>query len=969
MLTTPEYHTMYIKKRSEYHTMLKLTDPLYNDKLKRDVDNVKFDVMSAEEIKEMSVCEVNSSKLSGDNSVYDPAMGVMANGEECVTCGCNMENCPGHFGYIKLSSWLVHPLFYKHVLKYLKIICFHCHRLTFDKDFIYMEDMKCKVDDSNTMLDVMVSYSSKDIICCHCTKTQPQFIFHKCESNIYMFYRDKDNKVRIRPKEIHNIFRDVRESDIELMELPTHCSPEKLILRNLPVLPPCSRPFIVSDGKTCDDDMTYKYIEIVKINNKLQKEKSENKINNLVTSLEFHIKTMFDNSSGKSRQTNGREMKCLKKRICGKPGQIRKHLIGKRCDYTARTVITGDPTLSLEQMGMPRKIAENLTIPEITTKWNKKHLQELIYKNKVTQVLRNGQSINMKFATKTRLMYQDPVDDKWCMFNIIENDKIKRGDKIRDPNTYKMCKDRDFELEAGDILIRNRKKYNIRLSRKREFILQEGDIVDRHLKDGDYVLMNRQPSLHKGSMMAFKIKIHDDKTFKMPLEVTTSFNADFDGDEMNCHPPRSYKAHMELKEICSVRANMTSNQANNPNIMIIQDSLLGSYLLSDPNRVVGRDIFFQCLMTINIDFDELERLETIRRIQIDYGNVECRGDKEHRKWGGGECQCMYTGWNLISIILPSTLNYQKENNACDYQSIFKIYKGCIVSGSLNKAVLGANQSSLLLYLHHEYGVGVQIKFMDNLKFMVTEFLTHNSFSVGLSDMIPRDTTYIKDAIQKQFFKAQAESDTTRDPKLREIKVSMALNKGKDIGQSIAKKSLKHGNGLKCMATAGSKGNMINICQIVGTIGQQTISGERIQKTGERTLYHYSKDLDGTRDDKKMKKMYESRGFVSSSYIEGLNPQEFFFHAFGGREGLVDTAVKTAESGYIQRRIIKKLEDLTVCQDGSVRNSQGEIVQFSYGGDGMDPSKTIKMGKFKNPQIIDVGRVSKQIQLEILEVGS
>ena len=219
--------------------MLKLLDPLYSYKFKRDVKHINFDIMSSEEIEEMSICQLTSSKLSGPNSVYDPRMGIMTNGEECVTCGCNMENCTGHFGFIKLSEWLVHPLFYKNVLQYLKIICFHCHRLTFDKIFIKMEEMHNMVDKNNTIMDVMSSYALKDIICCHCMKTQPQFMFHKCESNIYMFYRDKENKVRVSPSEIYNIFRDICEEDIELLGLPSRCKPDKLIMRNFPVIPPC----------------------------------------------------------------------------------------------------------------------------------------------------------------------------------------------------------------------------------------------------------------------------------------------------------------------------------------------------------------------------------------------------------------------------------------------------------------------------------------------------------------------------------------------------------------------------------------------------------------------------------------------------------------------------------------------------------------------------------------------------------
>lgn len=442
-------------------------------------------------------------------------------------------------------------------------------------------------------------------------------------------------------------------------------------------------------------------------------------------------------------------------------------------------------------------------------------------------------------------------------------------------------------------------------------------------------------------------------------------------DEMNIFLPRSDEAQMELREICSVRCNMISPQANNPNIIVIQDGLLGSYMVTRPGVVVGRDVFFNCLMYMKLKDDPIEHLEYITGIQEEYHGKKmcwCNDKKKTDNFSFKTCECKYSGHNLFSLALPRDLHYTKENNASIEQPNVVIYKGVLVEGAVNKAILGGSQTSLLLILHHDYSATTTIEFINNITSIAHEYLLNRGFSVGLGDMIPKDDVYIKEEIQKQFFDAKSVMETIKDPKLREIKINMALNKGKDIGQRIAKESLDSSNNLKSMVVAGSKGNYVNISQIIGTIGQQTISGQRIEKTRShhtRTLPHYQKHLECVAHlsptVENVSEMFESRGFVTSSYITGLNPREFFFHAFGGREGLVDTSMKTADSGYIQRRIIKKLEDCKIEYDGSVRNAQNRIIQFSYGSDGLDPAKTMKLGGYINPQICDVSRLVQQLE--------
>jgi DNA-directed RNA polymerase beta' subunit/intein/homing endonuclease len=811
-----------------------------------------------------------------------------------------MEFCPGHFGVIKFFKMIVHPLCYRYVLNYIRCICKHCHRFLLTEEFMGIENLFLK-EGMKRFNDILL-YIENDMICTHCNKNQPKYLFNKFESKIYMFYRDKDHKMVVTPSDIYEILIDVTPDDMVLMGFSPKTRPANLLLKNLPVLPPASRPYIISDGKTCDDDLTYKYVEIVKINNKLKKVNlQETQRNNFLTSLEFHVKTLFDNTKGKAKQTNGREMKCIKKRVCGKGGQIRKHLSGKRGNFNARTVITGDPLLSLEEMGIPHEIAENLTIPEIVNGINMEKMTSLMRDGKINKVVRNGETHNMKYALKSNLMYQTP-DGKWETTVILDNDVIIRGDRCLRPNTIKMLKDIDFNLEVGDILHRGKHKYPIRLPSKRKFTLKTQDIVERHLENGDYVLLNRQPTLHLGSMMSFKLVITRNKTFTLPLAITTSFNADFDGDEMNIHVPQSYEARIELMHICSVRCNMVSPQANNPNIVVIQDALLGSYLLTRPGTVIGRDAFFQCTMVL--DDRMIDRLDYIEEIQREYHkrdpcwcNIHKRRRVDYHDFS--PCECRYNGHNLFSLALPPDLHYKKKNGADEDQPTLIIYKGVVVEGAVNKAILGGSQTSLLLSLHHEYSPEVSVRFIDNITRIATEYLLCRSFSVGLGDMVPKETKYIDEAIQTQFLSAKCVMNTIKNPSLKEIQVNMCLNKGKDVGQKIAQKSLNSRNSLKSMVIAGSKGNYINIAQIIGTIGQQTISGQRIEKTrsgGERTLPHYQKGLEAIThldpSEKNMTNLFESRGFVTSSYIKGLNPQEFFFHAFGGREGLVDTSMKS-----------------------------------------------------------------------------
>jgi DNA-directed RNA polymerase II subunit RPB1 len=279
-------------------------------------------------------------------------------------------------------------------------------------------------------------------------------------------------------------------------------------------------------------------------------------------------------------------------------------------------------------------------------------------------------------------------------------------------------------------------------------------------------------------------------------------------------------------------------------------------------------------------------------------------------------------------------------------------------GVINKNDVGGSSNSILQLLYKEYGKDVLCAFIDNVQFITNQWLVYVGFSVGIKDCIATKTEEINTVIEKCFMEAKGIEETTRHEGIKEIRVTASLSKARDIGLRIAKNALDKNNNFLSTVNSGSKGDFFNIAQITGLLGQQNLSGQRVPKhlnRGKRTLPHYPmKDMP-----KEME--YESRGFIKHSFIHGLNPQEFYFHAMSGREGITDTAMGTSKSGYIQRRIVKVMEDISIKYDGTVRNTEGNIYQFSYGDDGFNASECV----FKKgvAQACDVSRLVEKLNME------
>eukprot|EP00057_Strongylocentrotus_purpuratus_P012996 XP_011667470.1 PREDICTED: DNA-directed RNA polymerase II subunit RPB1 isoform X2 [Strongylocentrotus purpuratus] len=688
----------------------------------------------------------------------------------------------------------------------------------------------------------------------------------------------QEKKIVLTAERVHEIFKRISdEESIALGMDPKFTRPDWMIITVLPVPPLCVRPAVVMFGSTRNqDDLTHKLADIMKINNQLKRNEQNGAAAHIIAEdtrmLQFHVATIIDNELPglpRAMQKSGRPLKSLKQRLKAKEGRIRGNLMGKRVDFSARAVITPDPNLMIDQVGVPRTIATNLTYPEIVTPFNIAKLQELVsrghnqYPGAKYIIRDNGERVDLRFHPKPS----------------------------------------DLHLQCG---------YK----------------VERHLRDDDVVIFNRQPTLHKMSMMGHRVKILTWSTFRLNLSVTTPYNADFDGDEMNLHVPQSMETRAEVSEMIMVSRNMITPQSNRPVMGIVQDSLCAI------RKFTKRDVFVTKPNVMNL----------LLFLPNWDGKIPKPAILKPRP--------LWTGKQLLTLVIPDNVNvvrFHSTHPDGEDRGPYKwlspgdtkvyIVNGELITGIVCKKTVGASGGTLGHIIFMERGHEIAKEFYSVVQVLVNNWLLLEGHSIGIGDCIADASTY--DDIQNTIRKAKQDvieviekahnDELTPTPgnSLRqtfENQVNRLLNEARDKTGGSAQKSLSEFNNFKTMVVAGSKGSKINISQVIACVGQQNVEGKRIPfGFRHRTLPHFIKDDYGP----------ESRGFVENSYLAGLTPSEMFFHAMGGREGLIDTAVKTAETGYIQRRLIKAMESVMVRYDGTCRNSNDQLVQLRYGEDGLD----------------------------------
>ncbi|EQB60117.1 rna polymerase ii largest subunit [Vairimorpha apis BRL 01] len=856
---------------------------MFDEIVKKRISSIQFGLFSPEEIRRSSVVKVIHPETMENGfpktaGLIDLRMGTTERAFLCQSCEKDNFSCPGHFGHIELTRPMFHVGYMNKVKKILESVCFYCSKIKVDKK-ILKPDLNsvwnyCKSKTTCEGENTPDGYTG-------CGNKQP--LIKKEGLGLVAFMKGEENsdgKVILNGERVLSILKKISEQDANYMGFDfVNSKPEWLILTVLLVPPPSVRPSIVMEGMLrAEDDLTHKLADIIKANTYLKKYELEGAPGHVIRDyeqlLQFHMATMVDNDlSGQPQalQKSGRPIKSISARLKGKEGRVRGNLMGKRVDFSARSVITPDANISLIELGVPVEIAKIHTFPEAITSYNIHKLSELVS---------NG------------------------------------------PNEYP---------GANYVIRSDGQRIDLKFNRS-DIKLEEGYIVERHMQNGDIVLFNRQPSLHKMSMMGHYVRVMEGKTFRLNLSVTTPYNADFDGDEMNLHMPQSHNSRAELEELCLVSKQVLTPQANRPIMGIVQDTLTGLRLFT------LRDSFFDKRETMQLLYSvDLEKYENLKEGGI-CEFMNCPAISYPKKY--------WTGKQIISFILPDII-FNGNSNEFDEEDLenvkdLKIYlrNGELLSGILDKKTVGATQGGFIHIIANDFGSERVTAFFDDVQKLINKFITYiNIFSMGIGDAVADQDTmfYVKESIESakekvgDIIKKAHKNSLERLPGMSmkesfESQVNHILNKARDVSGTSTQKSLNLSNNLKTMVLSGSKGSFINISQVMACVGQQNVEGKRIPFGFKyRTLPHFLKeDYSG-----------KSRGFVENSYVKGLSPEEFYFHAMGGREGLIDTAIKTAETGYIQRRLVKAMEDATVSLDRSVRGADGNIYQFKYGEDGFD----------------------------------
>jgi DNA-directed RNA polymerase II subunit RPB1 len=835
---------------------------------------VQFGVFTSTEVKKLAAVQVEESTINKHGvvkalGINDAHMGTTTRSMLCSTCANTEEFCPGHSGYIKLKEPVVNTLFLPYLFKALSCVCYACSRLLLHGD----EPRKARVRKSKKPLSALHELSRRLRVCDAstggCGLAQPVYL--KQEGYVQAEFAlaeapggtdaDALDPPVLRPQDLYNTLWCISAPDLELMGLdPEHSPAVAFMWKNL-LVPPCSmRPArnLSSTLKICsEDDLTIRLRGIMKQNKAYRVAGANLAVYaapdgkrlhlangrfqaeppgplRLYLDLQRAIAAYLDTKyqTGTSKQY-GKERDSVLHRFTSskaKKARVRNNVFGKRMNYSARTVITPDTYMDIDGIGVPFWMCRKLTFPERVTAFNV---------HRLTQNVRNG------------------------------------------PEAYPGA---NYLLVQG-----GQKRLDLKFVNTFNYQLRLGDVVERHLQRGDWVLFNRQPSLHKMSLMAHRVVPMAGNTFRLHVGCTKPYNADYDGDEMNVSVLRDLKAVAEGRELLAVTKNTTKD--GRPLVSFQQHALLGCYLLAREG--------------VRLPLAAAQQLLYQNRYLPEGALERCRAAAEA---AGDGC---VTGRQLFSCCLPAGLQ-------CSYGGL-EVRDSVLVRGELTKATLN---NGVLFTIAKEYSEAELARFLSGGQRLFEEFLMLRGCSLGVDDCFVAKTASQRALVaQAVAFSEGFPGHAPGGPdSATEADVCLILDKCRDfLGDEVVAFNRRKGSGLFEMVQSGAKGNPTNIIQIAGIVGQQRDhQSARISAPASRTA-------DTAR----------AHGFVAHSFAEGLSTEEYFCHLVGTRVGLVDTAVKTSETGYCQRKIGKAMEDITVAYDLSVRDSEGHIVQFRYGYDGFD----------------------------------
>ena len=1017
-------------------------------KIPKRIESILFTLMDPNEIRKMSSVEVKTADTYKDDGhaykqgLMDPKMGVIDPGIRCETCGNKHEECPSHFGHIALELPVMHIGFTNLIKTCLKATCNSCSKILLldapethplDPEKSEQDYYRDRVNDiilkhgvggrefKKIIKDIEnVCSGAKRAICMHCGSEQGKILLDKPTT----FKEKKADKGehKLNARDIREWLEKIPDEHLIFLGMEKTASrPEWTIMKVLPVPPITVRPSItLESGDRSEDDLTHKLVDVLRINQRLRENRDSGApqliVEDLWELLQYHCTTYFDNQTSgipPARHRSGRPLKTLSQRLKGKEGRFRSNLSGKRVNFCARTVISPDPNLGINEVGVPVSTAMELTVPIRVTSRNREQLRQMILRGPdihpgVNYIIR-GDRYRVRITDRTKFIwagfrclnpechsgsdeepyagYRPDLNQVLPAPNFLPG-LVLRKQMRRDPITDELLEEWDVDLDNTlsnlkgedsngkslsnddpNAIIHNRWRWEVenpdeylpehlevrcphcgspevedehgnifptdvedRLSTyDRDGNPKPGVVVERHLIDSDVAIFNRQPSLHRMSMLVHEIRVMPGKTFRFNLADCTPYNADFDGDEMNLHVIQSEEARAEARILMRVQEHIISPRYGGSVIGGIHDHISGAYLLTHGKAFLPKHVVMDVLSSVGWSGELPEEVEHDGVIGF-HGN------------------------DVFSLLVREGFTLNFKNRAGE---LVNVSKGDVL-GSIDKRGIGAEDGRLLDAVVQTHGTDLGAEFINKMTKMTIAICTAMGFTTGIDDQdLPPEAKkaihkYNLDASEKvdeelvKFGKdgRKYEARPGRTPlETLEENILTILDEGKAKTGTVAKEHLGQDNSAVLMATSGARGSMDNLAMMAGSIGQPKVRGKRLERGyQERVLSHFPRKVKGAKE----------KGFVSSSFKRGLEPTEFFMLSVSGRESLVDTAVRTSKSGYMQRRLINAMDDLKVSMDdkASVRNTANRIIQFEYGEDGVDPARSRKGSAFDVGQILD-----------------
>lgn len=847
------------------------------------IGSVEFNFLDPETVRKMSSIEIKTPETYDkdgypmEGGLMDPHLGVINPGIKCKTCGQTMKNCSGHFGHLELERPVIHSEFGRRIELLMNATCKDCGHLLINE-----EQVKKLSDAAHGKV---VDYTKRILLKAKSAKKCPH-----CSAAVHKTQLDKPtnfyyNKERIYPTQIREWVEKIPEPHLKLLGYDSaRIKPEWFILTSLQVPPITIRPSItLESGIKSEDDLTHKLVDIIRINNRLKDNIEAGApqliIEDLWDLLQYHVTTYFDNNTAgvpPAKHRSGRPLRTIIQRLKGKKGRFRYNLTGKRVNHAARSIIVPDPYIDISELGVPEEAANELTVPEFVTEWNLDTMKKMIEKS------------------------DKPV-------YIIRPNGSRR--KVSEENREEIVKELDI-----------------------------GYRVERNLENGDIVLFNRQPSLHRISMMAHTARIMPGKVFRINPIVCPPYNADFDGDEMNCHVPQTEEGKAEARKLMLVRDQIISARYGAPVIAPKEDGVSGCFALTIPQTVFTKEEAMQLLYSIGVT--DLPKPDKGKN---------------------------YSGRVIFSAILPKDLNLEFDSFTskvfkdagytpsdspiiAEMMAKVKIENGKLISGIIDSSALSEGKGKIVDTLAREYPSNVIEEFYRGVNRITSHVLTEKGMTASLSEFEASEEIeemkkkVIGEALKKaegiveQYEKGTLEiiPGRTMDESFELYMVRLASEVKEKVEKAIMKEKLHYVTGEEIilntisMILAKSRGSSINLMNIAGFWGQASVREGRPKKGYYNRLIASNQKGDVG---------LLAGGFIRSNFLTGMNPKEYFYHAMGGRQGEVDTGVSTKVSGYLYRRLANSLKDLVAAPDGTVRTAANMLVQYQYGEDGVFPKNT------------------------------